>query len=130
MKVVPVSGTVMYKGQPLEGASVSFWGDGSGRPALGLTDAAGKFKLSTYDPGDGAAPGDHKVTVSKSIMSGDDSWKKQETMEEAAARGDNIPQPPKELHVIPKKYSEAATTDLKVTVPEGGAKDVVIEIKE
>jgi hypothetical protein len=55
-----VTGTVTYNGQPIERVSVVFTPE-SGRPASGVTDASGKFTLSTFAPGDGALPGLHKV---------------------------------------------------------------------
>lgn len=62
---VPVEGTVRYKGQPVEGANVSFHTDGAPRAAYAVTDSEGKFVLSTFGDRDGAIPGKHKVTVSK-----------------------------------------------------------------
>ncbi|HKA06052.1 MAG TPA: hypothetical protein VKD71_02260 [Gemmataceae bacterium] len=58
--VVPVSGTVTYKGQPVPNAYVHFVPQ-TGRPSLGETDANGKFTLS-YDPETkGAELGKHRV---------------------------------------------------------------------
>src|SRR5688500_11876299 len=67
-----VSGTVLYKGQPVEGATVIFHPQGAAataRPAQGKSESGGHFTLTTYfGPSDqpaGALPGDYKVTVSK-----------------------------------------------------------------
>jgi hypothetical protein len=58
--VVPVSGTVTYKGQPVPNAYVHFVPE-NGRPSMGETDANGKFTL-TYDPENkGAERGKHRV---------------------------------------------------------------------
>lgn len=58
--VVPVSGTVTYKGQPVPNAYVHFI-PANGRPSMGETDANGKFTL-TYDPETkGAERGKHRV---------------------------------------------------------------------
>ena len=46
--------------------SVAFTPD-SGRPASGMTDASGKFELSTFVTGDGAVLGKHTVVVSEQI---------------------------------------------------------------
>lgn len=64
-KRVPVEGTVLYKGKPVEGATVVFQAPESPRNASGITDAEGKFKLTTYQPNDGAIVGSHKITVAK-----------------------------------------------------------------
>ena len=62
---LPVTGTIKVDGKPIEGATVVFNPDGSGRSASGLTDAQGKYKLTTVVSGDGALPGKYKIGVSK-----------------------------------------------------------------
>ena len=63
---VDAGGTVTYNGQPLEGATVAFLPKTPTDPgASGRTDAAGKFKLTAFAPGDGAVPGSYLVTISK-----------------------------------------------------------------
>src|SRR6187431_1317575 len=63
----PVSGTVTMKGQPREGATVVFVpAEGaSHQAATGISDAAGKFKLSTFLADDGAQEGEYHIKVSK-----------------------------------------------------------------
>ena len=61
---VPVTGVVIYGGMPVAGAQVMFTPT-NGRPAEGTTDEQGKFKLTTTEPGDGALPGSHQVTIVK-----------------------------------------------------------------
>ena len=59
-----VSGTITYKGKPLPEASISFLPEADGvRSAMGKTDAEGRYTLWTYENGDGAAVGKHRVTV-------------------------------------------------------------------
>ncbi len=66
-KLVPVEGVVNLDGKPLEGATVVFLPDGvPGRPAQGLTAGNGRFRLSTASE-PGAAPGDYKVLVTKTV---------------------------------------------------------------
>src|SRR5947207_5917383 len=60
-QTVPVSGIVTYQGRPLEGYQVTFIPEDGHRPAVGVTDAAGKFTLGTNNVGDGAPPGKSKV---------------------------------------------------------------------
>jgi hypothetical protein len=60
-KLAPVSGTVRYKGQPIKDIAVVFHTE-QGMLASGITDAEGKFQLSTINPGDGATIGEQKVT--------------------------------------------------------------------
>ncbi len=59
---VPVSGQVLIDGQPLTRGYVMFAPTDS-RPSAGQLDAEGRFKLTCYEPGDGAVTGHHKVAV-------------------------------------------------------------------
>jgi hypothetical protein len=135
-KTVKVTGKVTYKQQPVSGASVAFLGDGNIPPALGRTDAEGRFELTTSDPGDGAVPGLHKVTVSKIVASSKPSSatgaaSMEDMAKKAAARGN---QPPPEdsgpTSLLPEKYSQAASTDLSYEVKESGTNDFNIELKD
>jgi hypothetical protein len=64
------SGTVTFRGKPLDGATVIFHPQEgaavSQRAASGLTDPRGRFTLTTVKPGDGAVAGTFLVTVHKS----------------------------------------------------------------
>src|SRR4051812_35475218 len=62
-KVVPAVGTLTYQGKPLESYQVTLLPTDGRRPATGITDASGKFKLGTNDVGDGAPPGKNKVAI-------------------------------------------------------------------
>jgi hypothetical protein len=64
--LLPVDGVVTLDGKPLAEASVVFQPAGGGRPATGVTDANGRFKVGTFKPRDGALPGAHVVTVARS----------------------------------------------------------------
>ncbi len=66
----PVSGTVTLDGKPLAQASVVFAPAGTGQPAVGVTDEAGKYTLTTTNPKDGAVVGSYKITVIKASASG------------------------------------------------------------
>lgn len=62
--IVPVSGTLTYKGKPVANARVDFTPE-HGRPSWGATDEEGHFTLN-YDRGhDGAIVGKHTVSVAK-----------------------------------------------------------------
>jgi hypothetical protein len=62
-KLLPASGTVTYQGKPLEGALVSFLGQGNVLGS-GTTDAAGKYTISTLGR-PGAIPGKNQVAITK-----------------------------------------------------------------
>ncbi len=59
--LVPVKGKVTYKGQPLTKGIIRFEPDGYGRMATGELQADGTFVLTTYENGDGAVVGQHRV---------------------------------------------------------------------
>jgi hypothetical protein len=65
----PVEGKILLKGQPLAGATVTFWpkqGDQAKMtPSTGSTDEEGNFKLETGTR-TGAPAGDYAVTVIQS----------------------------------------------------------------
>ena len=63
--IIPVKGTVLLNGKPLEGAAVLFHPTVEVRPAIGITDKRGKFHLTTRSPGDGAHVGLNKVSITK-----------------------------------------------------------------
>ena len=52
--VHPVSGTVMYNGEAIAGATVAFWAEGASRAATGVTNSEGEFQLSMFGANDGA----------------------------------------------------------------------------
>ncbi|EAQ82703.1 hypothetical protein [Blastopirellula marina] len=67
---LPVSGTVLLDGQPLEDAKLIFepigdsQGNTSGRPSYGRTDASGQYSLHCpIADQDGAAIGQHRVRI-------------------------------------------------------------------
>ena len=63
--IVPVKGTVLLDGKPLEGAAVLFHPTTDERPAVGVTDKRGMFQLTTRRQGDGAHVGLNKVSITK-----------------------------------------------------------------
>ena len=60
--IVPISGQVLIDGKPLSYGFIRF-SSGEGRPALGRLDKEGRFRLSTYESGDGAIVGSHRIAV-------------------------------------------------------------------
>jgi hypothetical protein len=67
---VKVSGTVTLDGEPVENATVFFYAVGDereGRPASGITDKDGEFRLSTMGKDDGALRREYKVVIHKYV---------------------------------------------------------------
>lgn len=67
LPVHPVEGTLTHKGAPMGGALVTFYPitpKGPFDPAPSAkADSEGRFKLTTYNTGDGAPAGEYRVTV-------------------------------------------------------------------
>jgi hypothetical protein len=65
----PASGSVTRNGQPIEGVEIVFFARGESNQLKevptpqGKTDAEGRFRLSTYIPGDGAPAGVYGVAA-------------------------------------------------------------------
>lgn len=126
---VPARGKVTYKNLPVEGATVSFLGDGKSRAALAVTDAAGEFILTTVRSGDGAVPGTHRVTVTK-IITPPGAAKKTGamTMEEAAKAAQEPPAKP--LSMLPDRYASAESSGLEFIVKAGENNEFLIELTD
>jgi hypothetical protein len=63
LKLGTVEGTVTLNGEPLAGAKVTFTPD-EGRPATGVTNQEGRYRLTTKKANDGAAVGRHRISIS------------------------------------------------------------------
>jgi hypothetical protein len=132
-ELVPVSGTVVYNGKPIEGAEVAFWAEGAPRPAKGLTDAEGKFSLSMFDFNDGAVPGANKVTVSKVAAAVGSATDPTAALSDPTRMASQMQQaakakPPK--NEFPAKYNSQSTTPLTETVTAGQENAFVIQLTD
>lgn len=105
----PVEGVVTLGGQPLEGAAVTFTPVEGGRPATGATDAQGRFRLSTFDPGDGAVLGEHVATVYKEEAAS-------VIVEEGDLDGGPAGPAPAPRLLVPARYASRDTSELRFTV--------------
>src|SRR5262245_32621080 len=88
---VAVTGKVIHKGQPVEGATISFIPDGDGRPATAISGAGGAYSLFTLDSS-GALPGSYTVVVRK--MEATTQSTQPVSMEEALKLNNRPPPPP------------------------------------
>lgn len=133
-KLVPVKGKVVYKGEPVVGATVAFHADKAPRPSSGTTDAKGYFELTMFDTGDGAIPGDNVVTIAKqaapaapaapstnasaSLQMYDKMYKQREAGEDP------------QKGALPEKYADPKTSPQKNHVVAAGPNDFTIELKD
>jgi hypothetical protein len=104
----PVSGTVTLNGQPLEGANVTFHPLDERQNTMAsqaVTDAAGRFQLSTHIGGgrfkNGIAAGKYAVAINK--------------LDTAAIK--TTMSPPK--NVLPGQYNDPATSGFTADVVAG-----------
>ncbi len=111
--LAPVSGTITYKGKPVTKGEVNFVPEkGELRGAHGPIDEQGRYTLGTFEPGDGAYVGTHRVSV---VSIGPDKpipAKKKGRMMEEDMQGTGEP-------LVPKRYLSPATSDLKAEVEAG-----------
>ena len=114
--VIPVQGTITLDGQPVEKASIAFLpAAGQPLPAIGTTDAQGKFVMKTTEGPqelNGAMPGQYKVIINKFTQSGI-------IENEQGLSGVVAPGGLKVEWLIPQKYSTADTSDLTCKVETG-----------
>ncbi|QDT29403.1 hypothetical protein Enr10x_47560 [Gimesia panareensis] len=113
----PVSGTVTYNGEPVEGASISFVpvDQTKGQNANGLTDNAGLFQMGTFEGTDGVVAGEYTVMITQ--------FEPAEVSQALPEDDPNYdpnpkPQPPPE-NLLPEKYASADNSGLTVTVEDG-----------
>jgi hypothetical protein len=128
-KTYPVTGTVKFKGKPVDGAMVTFQLEEGKENAIGTTNTDGEFSLSMFQPNDGAVPGRYRVAVSKlpaaevvstalppgQIASGDlpDDY-------EPPAQTVRPPSAGKSKSEIPVTYANDQTSGLRATVTDAG----------
>lgn len=107
LKVYPVTGQVLYNGEPLPGVDVAFHPvdpkNDTGYPPHATTDADGKFALTTYLKDDGAPAGDFQVAIAFAVQSSEDGSDQTKRI----------------TFQVPAKYHRKDTTDVKVTVTPG-----------
>jgi hypothetical protein len=116
----PVHGTVTYRGKPVAGASVEFLTPGASRPATGVTDDSGHYRLTTFESDDGAIVGTHVVTVIKmgsppvAAPTSGEAENNPAAIEKAMAK--SAIQQRKARSELPAKYADRKLSDLHVDV--------------
>lgn len=152
LNLAKVRGKISYKGAPVPGGSVKFEPDApDAPPAAGSIGADGSFVLSTEEAGDGAVVGPHRIAIigleeiagsgqpplpdpEKSprefMIAKSKAGTPPRTGKTAADEG-TFTDPSGKLfrHVVPTKFNQAETSELKIEVAPG-SNLVEIEIDE
>jgi len=110
LKTYPVSGTVLYNGQPLAGVEIAFHAldpvkSGVSYPPHAKTDSQGKFKLTSYVADDGCPAGEFKVALAFAV--------------EVAGGDDGGDQSKRLAFQVPVKYHKGETSGLTATIKAG-----------
>lgn len=114
--LVEATGSVVYRGNPLESASVTFQPE-QGQPAVGRTDAQGKFRLATRGR-PGVSPGRAKVAITAAEAIGDVP-SQSEVEVEIRTRS-----------LIPEKYGSFETSGLAVAVDGSRDNDFTFDLTD
>jgi hypothetical protein len=119
--LVEVKGKVLYKAQPVSGATVTFQ-PSAGPLGIAKTDANGQFTLTTGGR-PGVAPGEYHVSVNKMSSGATDmtSMTPDDMRKMATSGGAKSASPKNEL---PEKYANPATSKLTATVGNDASKNV------
>jgi hypothetical protein len=99
----PTTGIVTWNGEPAAGALVTLQSLSHNVAASGRTNEKGEFALTTWRQGDGAVAGDHKVTVTTSVIAG------------YGTDGSIF-----EVNAMPPKYEKPDTSGLTATISDKG----------
>jgi hypothetical protein len=115
--ITPVSGKVLFNGQPPAGAQVLLHPQGHALPegaaAAATVQADGSFQPRIYGDEPGVPPGNYVVTL---------QWFKVVEGDGGAGRGPNV---------LPREYAQAQTSPVKVTVKDDGPTAIgPIEIRQ
>lgn len=123
-KTVKAGGVVLYKGEPVEGATVTLVpADNGPRGAVGKTDAQGRFTLTSFDPNDGAVPGKYYVGIAKVVL------------EDAAAGqggpgGEQDPEAKIARDMLPVKYKVPQQSGLTADISASGPNELKFELTD
>ena len=112
--LLPVTGTIKWKGEILAGANIHVIpiGNTAGAGSLGRTDDQGVYKLKYFRGGDGAVAGEYKVVISRRILP-DGS---------AVPENYNVgPMDSDARESLPIEYSDPDQSTLTATIAAGGA---------
>lgn len=128
--LTPLTVTVNYQGNPVEGATILMSPDTGKYAAAGTTDASGKAIMKTDGEYPGVVAGAFKLTVAKKEKIQIDIGTTPEDPAEYAAYQQKLKSLPKPKHLLPEKYASFATSNLQLSVTEGTPANEVLELND
>lgn len=124
--VVKASGTVLYKGEPLDEAAIEFHPEEGQRPASAVTDSTGHFTVQTVAAkADGAMVGSFRVAIRKTVNK---APKVAATSNDGPPGSAKVPMPDLKS-VIPQKWTSPDTSGLTATIEKGKENVFTFEIE-
>lgn len=129
-ETVPVKGAVLFKGEPVKGASVVFYNpeiQSVNATINATTNEMGQFELKSYfgprDERNGVVPGTYKVTILKMVppgkMTEEEYQAKVTEADKIVSAGGVLTQaqtPPELTQMIPRQYSDVTVSKLEAKV--------------
>jgi hypothetical protein len=128
-KRYPVSGTISYKGTPVATGSITFSpvDVAGGRSATGEIED-GSYYLTTAVDGDGALPGEYKVSITSRDVNYDQAMA---GVEGGMPKQDDVAKAINDAKdLVPSKYSLPDTSGLTYTVAEGSNRNVNFDLTD
>jgi hypothetical protein len=110
-KTYPVQVLVTWNGEPAKDTVVVFESTAHSAMAVGRTDGFGACRLKTYEPGDGAVAGEHRVRIEQFVVTG--------------TTGDGRIL---DASIMPKQYADASTSGLTAEVTPTGKNNITFEV--
>lgn len=115
----PVTGKVTFQGKPVPEGTITFYPT-QGRSATARLQPDGSYTLTTFSENDGAIVGSHQVTIEAVRFNAPPratSFEEEIATARGGKRMDVPAQGPQWL--VPQKYSDRTTSDLKAEVQSG-----------
>src|SRR5262249_8748307 len=111
----PVHGKITIGGKIVPSGKITFHPT-EGRSAIGTIAADGVYTLTTFDTGDGALIGKHKVTIEATKITGPTAPKSLAEEQRGGVPASTVPQVE---YLVPKIYSRPETSTLEADVKPG-----------